>query len=139
EMEAETTEDTRIVLTGTGARNPARLEEALSEAASLTAHLARTGAGIELVGPGLFVRLGRGPGQARRILTALALYEPGRASRGHDESAGGALREIQVGLDSCLPFSPCPSSPVCSWASAWLPSSSRGCSIHWAASSSLSP
>src|SRR5262249_47718044 len=31
EMEAETTEDTRIVLTGTGARNPARLEEALSE------------------------------------------------------------------------------------------------------------
>ena len=102
EMEAETTEDTRIVLTGTGARYPARLEAALSEAASLTAHLARTGAGVELVGPGLFVRLGRGPGQARRILTALALYEPGRASRGHDESAGGAtsaLREIQVDLD----------------------------------------
>ena len=102
EMEAETTEDTRIVLTGTGARNPARLEEALSEAASLTAHLARTGAGIELVGPGLFVRVGRGPSQARRILTALALYEPGRASRSHDESAGGArgaLREIQVDLD----------------------------------------
>jgi uncharacterized protein (DUF58 family) len=102
EMEAETTEDTRVVLTGTGAHNAARLEAALSEAASLAAHLARTGAGVELVGPGLFVRLGRGPGQARRILTALALYEPEGAGRSSGENEGrgtGALREIQVDLD----------------------------------------
>jgi uncharacterized protein (DUF58 family) len=102
EMEAETTEDARVVLMGTGAHNAARLEAALSEAASLVAHLARTGAGVELVGPGLFVRLGRGPGQARRILTALALYEPNGARRASGESEGrgtGALREIQVDLD----------------------------------------
>jgi len=102
EMEAETTEDTRVVLTGTGAHNAARLEAGLSEAASVAAHLARTGTGVELVGPGLFVRLGRGSGQARRILTALALYEPDGAPRGRMENEGsgtGALREIRVDLD----------------------------------------
>jgi uncharacterized protein (DUF58 family) len=100
EMEAETTEDTRIVLRGTGAGNAAKLEAALSEAASIVAHLARTGAGVELVGPGLFVALGRGPGHSRRVLTALALYGPGR-SVGLDESAPGrwrSLREVDVDL-----------------------------------------
>jgi uncharacterized protein (DUF58 family) len=102
EMEAETTEDTRLVLTGTGARDAARLEAALSEAASIAAHLARSGAGVELVGTGLFVPLGRGPGHARRILTALALYEPG-APVGPDDESGGtgwrSLREVRVDLD----------------------------------------
>jgi uncharacterized protein (DUF58 family) len=100
EMEAETTEDTRVVLRGTGAREAARLEAALSEAASIAAHLARTGAGVELAGAGLFVPLGRGPGHARRILTALALYEPG-APGAIDESAPGgwrSLREVHVDL-----------------------------------------
>jgi len=100
EMEAETTEDTRVVLRGTGARDAARLEAALSEAASIAAHLSRTGAGVELAGPGLFVPLGRGPGHARRVLTALALYEPG-APRSIDESAPAgwrSLREAHVDL-----------------------------------------
>ena len=100
EMEAETTEDTRVVLRGTGARDAAKLEAALSEAASIAAHLSRTGAGVELAGPGLFVPLGRGPGHARRVLTALALYEPG-APRSIDESAPAgwrSLREAHVDL-----------------------------------------
>jgi uncharacterized protein (DUF58 family) len=99
-MEAETTEDTRIVLRGTGTGDAAKLEAALSEAASIAAHLARTGAGVELVGPGLFVALGRGPGHSRRVLTALALYGPGR-SVGLDESVPDrwrSLREVYVDL-----------------------------------------
>ena len=102
EMEAETTEDTRIVLMGTGARDAARLEGALSEAASIAVHLARSGAGVELVGPGLFVPLGQGPGHARHILTALALYEPGAPAPGDDESVPRgwrSLREVDVELD----------------------------------------
>lgn len=101
EMEAETTEDTRVVLTGTGARDAARLEAALSEAASIAAHLARSGAGVELVGTGLFVPLGRGPGHARRILTALALYQPGAPLAPDDECGGPgwrSLREVRVDL-----------------------------------------
>jgi len=102
EMEAETTEDTRIVLRRHGARDGARLEAALSEAASIAVHLARSGAGVELLGPGLFVGLGRGPGQARRILTALALYEPGAPAAGDGESARHgrrSLKEVHVELD----------------------------------------
>ncbi len=115
EMEAETTEDTRVVLVGTGAREPLRLEAALSEAASAVAHLLRAGSGVELVGPGLFVPLGRGAGQLLHILRALALYEPGRPQAempdGHhvgtrlafgsasDDEGRRALREIHVELD----------------------------------------
>lgn len=104
EMEAESTEDTRVVLCGRGERGAARLETALSEAASIAAHLARAGAGVELAGAGLFVPLGRGPGHARRILTALALYEPsapgaGAAWRGSDARAWRSLREVRVELD----------------------------------------
>jgi len=104
EMEAETTEDTRVVLSGRGERDAARLEAALSEAASITAHLARAGAGVELTGAGLFVPLGRGPGQARRILTELALYDPRAPEAGAAEFGPGArgwrsLREVRVELD----------------------------------------
>lgn len=99
EMEAETTEDTRIVLAGTGGRDKARLEAALSEAASIAAHLVKAGAGVELVGPGCFVPLGRGPAQAGRILTALALYDP-LAHGAADGAAGGrVLCEVRVELD----------------------------------------
>ena len=56
ELEAETTEDTRLVLVGAGTPGTAALEAALSEAASLATHLIRAGAGVELVGPGFFVR-----------------------------------------------------------------------------------
>jgi len=104
EMEAETTEDTRVVLSGRGARDAGRLEAALSEAASIAAHLARAGAGVELAGAGLFVPLGRGLGQVRRILTALALYDPrasaaGAAEPGPAGRGGRSLREVRVELD----------------------------------------
>ncbi|HTO10471.1 MAG TPA: DUF58 domain-containing protein [Candidatus Binatia bacterium] len=76
ELEAETALDTRLVLVGGGARDPERLEAALSEAASLAAHLIRADGAVELVGPGVHVPSGRGRGHLRRLLTALALLEP---------------------------------------------------------------
>jgi uncharacterized protein (DUF58 family) len=101
ELQADTSEDTRIVLEGTGARDPARLERGLSEAASLALHLVRAGARVELVGPGVFVPLGRGRGHARRLLTALALYEPGRAARDGEPvraARAATARELRVPL-----------------------------------------
>jgi len=101
EMEAETTEDTRLVLIGTGARDPVALESALSEAASLAAHLIRVGAGVELVGPGFYVRLGHGKSHLRRLMTALAVYDPHAtplAAAPTDEGEGAflPLRQIRV-------------------------------------------
>lgn len=103
EMEAETTEDTRLVLVGTRVRDADALEEALSEAASLATYLIRAGAGVELVGPGFYVRLGRGKSQLRRLLTALALYDPEATPRGTAPDDDGErilqpLRQIRVRL-----------------------------------------
>jgi uncharacterized protein (DUF58 family) len=103
ELEAETTEDARLVLLGTGARAPEALEDGLSEAASIASHLIRAGAGVELVGPGFYVRLGHGPTHLRRILTALALYDPRvtpLASIGGDRDGAASvpLRQIRVRL-----------------------------------------
>lgn len=98
ELEAETTADTRIVLDGTGPGDPARLEAALSEAASLSVHLLRSGSAVELVGPGVFVTLGRGRPHERKILTALALYEPGPRARMPEPRSTLAVREIRVSL-----------------------------------------
>jgi uncharacterized protein (DUF58 family) len=103
ELEAEATEDTRLVLIGTGAHDAAALESALAEAASLAAYLVRLGAGVELVGPGFSVGLGRGKNHLRRVLTALALYEPGApplvdASVEGTERAPRALRQIELHL-----------------------------------------
>ena len=78
ELEAETAQDACLVLRGDGARDPDRLEEALAEAAAVAALLLGRAARVGLVGPGIDVPLGHGPAQVRRILTALALYEPGR-------------------------------------------------------------
>jgi uncharacterized protein (DUF58 family) len=97
EMEAETAAATRIVLVGDGTRDPARLEAAMSEAASLAVHLMATGAAIELVGPGVQVPPGRGPAQQRRLLTALALYDPHQAGS-VPWRRGGAASEIEVAL-----------------------------------------
>ena len=97
ELEAETTADTRIVLEG-AATDPARLEHALSEAASLACALLGAGAGVELTGPGLWVELGRGRGHARRVLTALALHDPAAPSAGLPAPRGGRRREIRVAL-----------------------------------------
>jgi uncharacterized protein (DUF58 family) len=76
ELTEETAVDARIVLVGAGRRDPARLEPGLSEAASLASHLIDSGAAVELAGPGVHVSAGRGRAHLRRLLTALALYEP---------------------------------------------------------------
>ncbi len=103
ELEAETTEDTRLVLVGTGAGDADALEAALSEAASLATHLIRVGAGVELIGPGLHVRLGHGKSHLRRLLVALALYDaqaaPLQAASVDDEASTlRPLRQIRVNL-----------------------------------------
>jgi uncharacterized protein (DUF58 family) len=103
ELEAETTEDTRLVLVGSGARDQGALEAALSQAASLATHLIRAGAGVELVGPGFYVRLGRGKTHLRSLLEALALYDPHAtplAGTPSDEGDGTfpPLRQIRVRL-----------------------------------------
>ncbi|MGH7263987.1 MAG: DUF58 domain-containing protein [Candidatus Rokuibacteriota bacterium] len=96
ELEEDSALDTRIVLEGRGA-DPPRLEAGLSEAASLACHLLRSGVGVELTGAAVHVPLGRGRGQERRILTALALYEDGT---GAPPSGGGRarIRELCVAL-----------------------------------------
>jgi uncharacterized protein (DUF58 family) len=98
ELEEDTTEDTRIVLGGSGAADAGRLEQALSEAASLAVHLLRRGTGVELAGAAGVVPVGRGRGQEQRILTALALYAPPGPKSGIS-GVGGGLREIRIGLD----------------------------------------
>jgi uncharacterized protein (DUF58 family) len=104
ELEDDATEDTRIMLVGTGAGGGERLEQAISRAASLAVHLLRGGTAVELAGVAGAVPLARGRGQERRILTALALYAP----RGHGDGsasvagpdAGNRLREIRIDLDA---------------------------------------
>jgi uncharacterized protein (DUF58 family) len=105
ELEEDTTEDTRIVLTGTGAGDAGRLERALSEAASLAVHLLRQGTAVELAGSAGWVPMGRGRGHERRVLTLLALYTPGRDPAesglpGGPAGHGRGLREIRVSLDA---------------------------------------
>ena len=106
ELAAETTMDTRIVLEGTGPRDPERREAGLSEAASLAVHLLRAGALVEVMGAGLFVPPGRGRAQERRILAALALYEPGGSvpaggaagATGRGGAPAPGLREVRIGI-----------------------------------------
>ncbi len=98
ELEADTTVDTRIVLDAAGSGR-ARLEAGLSEAASLAEHLIRRGGGVEMVGPGLLLPLGRGDEHRRRILTALALYELPDAATAPSSPGGPrrtTVREIRV-------------------------------------------
>jgi uncharacterized protein (DUF58 family) len=98
ELEEDAAEDTRIVVTGTGTADRERLEQALSDAASLAVHLLRRGIAVELAGAAGTVRLGRGRTQERQILTALALYTPPGQGAEPGPTASG-LREIRVGLD----------------------------------------
>jgi len=80
ELEEETALDACIVLIGTGARDAARRESALSDAASLARALLRAGAAVALTAPGIAIPGGRGREQERRVLTALALYGPSGAT-----------------------------------------------------------
>ena len=97
ELAAETATNTRIVLVGDGTRDAARLEVALSEAASLAVHVLDTGAAVELSGPGIYVPPGRGRGHQRRLLTALALHDPTLAVTPVARRSS-AVREIEVAL-----------------------------------------
>jgi len=77
ELEAETALGVRLELTlPQGPIDPERLEAALSWAASLAVLLIGEGAQVELTGPDLRVPLDRGPAHLRRILKALALFDP---------------------------------------------------------------
>ena len=104
ELEADTSQNTRLVLVGRGRRGAEALERGLSEAASLAVALVRAGAGVELAGPGCAVPLGHGRPQLRRVLAALALYDPeappGEASApaGAETLRGRPLREIRIAL-----------------------------------------
>ena len=69
----------------------------MSEAASLAVHLLGTGVAVELLGPGVHVSPGRGRMQQRRLLTALALYEP-RASGPRPLRRTGGVGEVEVAL-----------------------------------------
>jgi uncharacterized protein (DUF58 family) len=97
EHEAETALDTRLVLVGDGTREPARLEAALSEAASLAVHLTRAEGALELVGPGLHVPAGRGRAHLRRVLEALALYTPSAAPAGRPAARAG-VSDVEIVL-----------------------------------------
>jgi uncharacterized protein (DUF58 family) len=109
EHEADASHDARLVLAGRGQAGSERLEAALSDAASIASALIRAGAGVELTGPALAIPLGHGRSHLRRVLTALALYDPSTVA-GHrgtspaartDDGALGPrrLREIRVALD----------------------------------------
>ena len=98
ELEADTTQDVRVVLEG-GGTDAARVEAALSEAASLAVHLLGAGGAVELAGPGLHVPLGHGREHRRRVLTALALFDSGAAADGGAvRRSARALREIRIPL-----------------------------------------
>jgi uncharacterized protein (DUF58 family) len=77
ELEAETAQDAYLVLRGDGQGDAERLDAALADAAAVAAALLKRGARVGMVGPGIEIPLGQGAAHARRILTALALYEPG--------------------------------------------------------------
>jgi len=105
ELEADTSQNTRLVLVGRGRRGAETLERGLSEAASLAVALVRAGAGVELTGPDCEVPLGHGRAHLRRMLTALALYDT-EAPRAVPAPPSGAearrttrpLREIRIAL-----------------------------------------
>jgi uncharacterized protein (DUF58 family) len=101
ELEAETAQDAYLVLRGHGRAGDERLEHALAEAAAVATTLIGRGARVGMIGPGIDIPPGQGRGHARRLLTALALYEPGAAhdtdGRGTERSFGRA-RSIAVDL-----------------------------------------
>jgi uncharacterized protein (DUF58 family) len=101
ELEADTSQNTRLVLVGRGRPGAEALERGLSEAASLAVALVRAGAGVALAGAAGAVPLGHGRGHLRRLLTALALYDPAApppAAGPGEAGAGRLLREIRIAL-----------------------------------------
>jgi uncharacterized protein (DUF58 family) len=97
EHEAETSPHARIVLQGHGA-DAERLEAGLSEAASVASHVLGSGGAVELAAPAARVPLGHGREHRRRVLTALALYDPGARPPASVERSRVAAREIRVAI-----------------------------------------
>ena len=95
ELEAETAQDAFVVLRGSGVEGE-RLEHALAEAAAVASALLGRSARVGLVGRGIDVPLGQGIGHARRILAALALYEP---QAGAGPRVPDGVRTIVLDLD----------------------------------------
>ena len=106
ELEADTSHDARLVLVGRGNTGSDALETGLSEAASAAVALVRAGAGVALDGPGLHVPLGHGRPHLRRVLSALALYDPDGSADAAPEAPASLdagryvrrLREIRIPL-----------------------------------------
>ncbi|HEY7648559.1 MAG TPA: DUF58 domain-containing protein [Methylomirabilota bacterium] len=99
ELQADSTTDVRIILRGTGAENPARLERGLSRAASLAVHCLRAGVALSVSGPGVHVPRGRGREHERRILTTLALYDPANLGATTGADTDPPRRQLIVDLD----------------------------------------
>ncbi len=114
ELEAEAALRVRLVLEDPPpGLDDERLEADISWVASLAAYLVDEGCQVELTGAGLSVPLGGGPAQLRRILEALALYEPppseGKGSRegaAPEPGAEPSLREIRIPLGAPRRTSP---------------------------------
>lgn len=100
ELEAEAALRVRLVLEGPPPNaDPEHLEADISRVASLASHLLDQGSRVEIVGAGVFVPLGEGPAHRRRILEALALYDPLAGGAGGSAASGGpSLREIRIPL-----------------------------------------
>jgi uncharacterized protein (DUF58 family) len=97
ELEADTSHDARLVLVGRGRAGTDALEAGLSEAASAAVAIVRAGAGVALDGPGVHVPLGHGRPHLRRVLAALALYEPEGAPAAVDASTAEATASLDPG------------------------------------------
>jgi uncharacterized protein (DUF58 family) len=97
ELEADTSPDARLVLVGQGRAGSDALEAGLSEAASAAVALVRAGAGVALDGPGVHVPLGHGRPHLRRVLTALALYDPDRPAPVVDPAGAETMGSLDLG------------------------------------------
>jgi uncharacterized protein (DUF58 family) len=97
EPEADTSHDARLVLVGRGSAGSDALEAGLSEAASAAVALVRAGAGVALAGPGVHVPLGHGRPQLRRVLAALALYDPAGSPAAGDAPVADAPAALDAG------------------------------------------
>jgi uncharacterized protein (DUF58 family) len=97
ELQADASRDTLIVLAVVGA-DAGRVERGLAEAASLAVHLLREGGRVALAGPGVHVPLGRGRAHRRRLLTVLALWEPGGAIEPLGDRRPAGVGEVRVSV-----------------------------------------
>ena len=100
ELETDATLDTRIRLVGDAAAGPERVEQALSDAASLAVHLLRMGGAVELAGTGTLCRRrprprsGAAGADCSRPVSALR----GRRTRADGPGGNATVREVRFDL-----------------------------------------